>query len=338
MSYTINLAGLPYISFPSDTPIPDIVKVLEQALIEHPEDELDIVRFVVSYASYVKEKHELCMQAADRLLVLAEDDEDRMNALLGKAGVLWEDRIDLDAAEKLFIEAYNIEAEYQQPYQNLCEIYMERKEYAKALHWANLALQQEGLESIGLKLKGDALLALNRVDEAFETFQSVIEKGTYLAAAYFGMAKCYLDKEQYEPAREACIAAFEKCSYPEPIYAYSIGYCYQHLDDPYRAMKWYCKALDIEPSFTDALNNLAIIHHDLNNGWEEAVPYLLKAVELSNEAINESMKAVYHNLSIYYKLILNHKQASYYSKLMYKCMGLDDGFIDFLGALGDEDD
>jgi|GEM_PF-1516693 len=338
MSSTTTLASLPYISFPSDTSLSEQMKMLEKALVEHPEDELNILRFIVPYATSLKDKHNLGVTKADRLLELAEDDDDRMEALISKGVILWQDRINPEEAEKLFIEAYNIDPEYQQHYENLCDMYMDRKEYAKALHWANLMIKQENLIHIGLGLKGDALLALNRVDDAIEAFEFKIKLAGNPATAHYGLGRCYALQENYEAARDACIIAFEKCHYPEPSYAYSVGFCYQQLDDPYRAMKWYSKALDIEPSLPEALNNMATLNHQLNNGWEEAVPYLLKAVELSNEAINSSMREVYRNLGAYYTNILDAEKAAYYSKLTKKCMGLDDDLIDFLDSFGDGDE
>jgi tetratricopeptide (TPR) repeat protein len=109
------------------------------------------------------------------------------------------------------------------------------------------------------------------------------------------------------------------------------------MDDPYRAMKWYTKCLDIEPSYPNALNNMAVLSLELTNGWEEAVPYLLKAVELSNEAINPEMRVVYRNLWAYHTQILDTEKAAYYQHLNYRCLGFDDDVADFLGSFGEKD-
>jgi len=81
---------------------------------------------------------------------------------------------------------------------------------------------------------------------------------------------------------------------------------------------------------------MAVLQLDLDNGWSEAVPYLLKAVELSGEVINKSMRIVYRNLWAYYTQILDEEKAEYYHRLNYKCLGFDDDNIDFLDSFEKE--
>jgi hypothetical protein len=81
---------------------------------------------------------------------------------------------------------------------------------------------------------------------------------------------------------------------------------------------------------------MAVISMELSNGWEEAVPYLLKAVELSNESLSPSMKVVYRNLWAYYTQTLDHEKAQYYSSLVLQCMGFDSDTADFLSDLPDD--
>ena len=337
MAGVIRVNGLPNVSFPMGSSISDQVNILEQALIDYPEDEAKILNIILPYLSCVQEKYDVCIELADRLLALSEDPTHKAEALLAKASILWERRADIKTAEKLLIEVHAIDPTYQQPYEILCEIYREQKEYTKALHWANLMIQQEdGMDEIGLQITGDILVELNRTDDAIEAYKQVISLNENAATAYYGLGGCYAHQEKFELARDASIAAFEKCHYPESLYAYSAAYCYQCLDDPYRAMQWYNKALDIEPNFPDALNNMAALLLELNNGWDKALPYLLKAVELSGEAINPSMRLIYRNLWAYYSQILDKEKAEYYKRLNLKCTGLDDDSIDFLNMFGND--
>ena len=336
MNGRFQMNGLPNISFLMGSSFLEQVIILEQALIDYPQDELKILRQLVNLASCVKEKHGVCMATSNRLLEIAETNDDRAEALISKGVVLWQERINPEEAEKLLIEAYTIAPDFQQPYENLCDMYMERKEYEKALHWGGLMCAVEGMEHIGCELEGEALIALNRLDDAIKAFETAIKLEGNASTSNYGLSRCYAMQENYEAARDASITAFEKCHYPEATYAYSAGYCYQQLDDPYRAMKWYSKALDIDPTLPEALNNMAVLSLNLSNGWEEALPYLLKAVELSNEAINPAMRLVYRNLWAYHKQILDEEKAAYYSRLNYKCLGFDDDTIDTLGLLGDE--
>lgn len=331
-----NYHGLPYIKHPKSASTAEQVSAFEQALAEHPEDELKILRFLVPYSSMVAEKHDSCLRWANRLLKQGTSDQDRSDALYWKAYILFESKKDIKEAETIFLEIIEKEPDHDGVLGKLFELYMSTKEYDKALHWAEALSQLENAEHCGLLNKGEVLLAQERIEEALAAFKAILPLDMSLCNAYFGMARCYLAQENLELAKDACIQAFERCYYPEALYAYGAGYCYQNLDDPYRAMKWYCKALDINPADPSALNNMAVLQLELENGWSEAVPYLLKAVEQSGEAINKSMQPIYRNLWAYYKRGLNYEKAEYYHRLNYKCLGFDDDDIDFLDSFGEE--
>lgn len=328
--------GLPYTLHPVDMPSSEVVQLLEQALIDHPEDELKILRHLVPYTSSVPKLHQRCLQLADRMLQITDKEQDTSEALYWRATILLETRSGLKEAEDIFLNLYEKEPDHDGVIDQLFELYMHKKQYEKAFHWAEVMCQLEGAEHCGLLNKGEVYLAQERFQEALEAYRAIIPLNTHLHNAYFGMAKSLLATEQHEEACQAFINAFEHCHYPEPLYAYGAGFCYQNIDNPYRAMHWYTKCLDIDPSYSDALNNTAVLSMQLSSGWEDAVPYLLKAVELSNEAINPSMQVVYRNLWAYYTQILDKEKAEYYQRLSYKCLGFDDDSFDFLNSFPDE--
>ncbi|MBP9151023.1 MAG: tetratricopeptide repeat protein [Flavobacteriales bacterium] len=329
-------AGLPYLKHDDAMPMIEQVCLFEQALTDHPEDELKILRFLVPFSSMVKEKLDSCLEWADRLVQLAETEHDKSEALYWRAAILFEDRRNVAEAEAIFLQIIEKQPDHDGVLEQLFQVYMSTKQYDKAMQWAEAMYQLEGAEHCGLLNKGEVLLAQDRVDEALAAYKAILPLDTHLSYAYFGMASCYVELEQWELAKDAFIEAFERCHHPHELYAYGAGLCYQNMDDPYRAMQWYGKSLEIDPSFPNALNNMAVLQLDLENGWREAVPYLLKAVELSGEAINQQMRIVYRNLWAYYKQILDEEKAEYYHRLNYKCLGFDDDNIDFLDSFGEE--
>ncbi|MCF8464828.1 MAG: hypothetical protein K9G41_08300 [Flavobacteriales bacterium] len=330
-------SGLPYLRYPCSMPFSEQLNMIENALAQHPEDELRLLRLLVSYSVSVPQRHDSTLEWAHRILQLTNNPEYKIDALLARATVLWQDRRNVEEAENIFIKVHALDPDYQQPYENLVDIYLQQKEFNKALHWAQLMSVQEDMEHIGFRLKGEVLQKMERLEEAKAAYQEVIQMDLYPTKSYEGLARCYLAEENWALAKDALVQASERCHYPEVVYPYGVGLCYQNMDDPYRAMKWYIKALDIDPSYPNALNNMAVLQVQLENGWEEAVPYLLKAVELSGEAINDSMRIIYRNLWAHYKRTLNHEKAEYYHRLNYKCLGFDDDNIDFLDAFGDEE-
>ena len=329
---------MPYLRYPFGLPFSELLKLLENALSEHPEDEVKLLRLLVIYSTHVSDKWDKALMWSDRLLQVAVEHEDRAEALRGRATVLWESRRNVEEAERLFIELHALDPEYQDSYENLVAIYLEQKEYDKALHWAETMSLQESMDYLGFHLKGEVLLEMERLEEAKAAFEEAIRMDVYPASSYEGLGMCHLAEENWELAKDAFIQAHERCGQHEALYPYGVGYCYQNMDNPYLAMKWYMKVLDIDPAYPNALNNLAVLELELENGWEEALPYLLKAVELSGEAINNEMRVVYRNLWAYYTRTLNYDMAAYYQRLNFRCLGFDDDMIDFFDSFDSFED
>jgi len=332
----ITMNGLPHIQFSFDSTWDDRLGILEKALLEYPEDELKILKAMLPLTSIVKGREELRLRAADRVLQLSTDPEDRAEAMIARADVLHAQGKDIEEVIALYTEAQTLYPDFQDPYERLFEIYTKRKEYEKALQWARLMAEQEDMDHIGLPMVGKTLTELERIPEAIDTFEACIRENPKDAEAHCGLANCHLLQERYAEACAGFIQAFETCHYPEPLYAYGAGYAHQLNDDPYRAMKWYAKTLDIDPANPNALNNMAVLNLELSNTWEEALPYLYKAVELANEATTPEMRIVYRNLWAYHTQILDHDNAQYYRHLMMNCLGFDDDTIDFMDSLLDE--
>ncbi|MCF8257207.1 MAG: tetratricopeptide repeat protein [Flavobacteriales bacterium] len=271
MMMTLN--GLPNIQFSFDSTWDDRIDILEKALLEYPEDELKILMAMLPLTSIVKDREELRLRTADRVLQLATDPEHLADAMIARADVLHAQGNDIEEVITLYTEAQSLYSDFQDPYQRLFEIYTKRKEHEKALHWARLMAEQGDMDHIGLPMVGQALTELGRIPEAIDAFETCLRENPKSVDAHCGLANCHLLQERFAEATEGFIRAFEQCHYPEPLYAYGAGYAYQQNDDPYRAMKWYAKALDIDPAHPNALNNMAVLNLELTNTWEEALPY-----------------------------------------------------------------
>lgn len=336
MEMMIRYNGVPSITFPINSSFDDIVTAAEKAWAEHPEDERGIVVALTALGCSVQGRQELFIRAADRVLELSTDPEERAQALICKAYQFINTKTRLDEAERLMIEAQATDPDLQQPYETLYDMYTERKEFEKALYWGELMAQQEDMDHIGLELKGRALYELERYPEAIEALKAAIALDLYPSRAYCTLGGCYLNTGEFKAAQKALVTAFEKSNPPVAWYAYGAGCAYLQDDDPYRAMKWFSKALDINPAYPEALNNMAVISLGLEGSWHEAVPYLTRAVELSGEAIKPEMRLVYRNLWAYHKQILDEEKAEYYHRLNLQCLGFDDDTIDFMDDIREE--
>jgi tetratricopeptide (TPR) repeat protein len=330
------ISGLPYVCFPENTPWSDVLDLLLKALSEHPQDELTIQKAIMPLAAGIEGKEEVLLNAADRVMQIATDPADLAEAMIVRADVLYVKGRDAVEAEALYMQAQALWPDFPEPYEKLFVICNARREFEKALEWARLMALQEELDHQAMPLVGYALTDLMRIPEAIEAFSLAIDLDPKNPDAYFGLANCYLMSDRFDEAGKIFIRAFECCRYPESAYAYAAGFANQCNDDPYRAMKWYLKALEIDPSHFDALNNMAVLQLELADDWNEAMPYLLRAVELSGGATTPSMRVVYRNLWVYSKQILDHEKAEYYHQLMMMCPIFDQDTLDFLDGLLDE--
>lgn len=126
-------------------------------------------------------------------------------------------------------------------------------EAGKALAQIDRFLAGRPKDAQGRFLRGLALTALNKPDDAIAVFRKLTEDYPELPEPYNNLAVIYAQKKQYDKARDA----LEKAIRTHPAYATA----HENLGDLYSrlASQAYFKALQIDGSNTSAQTKLAMI-------------------------------------------------------------------------------
>jgi tetratricopeptide (TPR) repeat protein len=106
---------------------------------------------------------------------------------------------------------------------------------------------------------------------------------------------------------------------------YSIGVCWQRLDDDYRAMGAYTKAIEYHPEMPEPYNNLASITFNSQGKVQEAIVLLKKALEQFEDDNDEYCRPIWQSLKLMYRTIQDYDQEAYAHYKMICCMGF--GFL-----------
>jgi tetratricopeptide (TPR) repeat protein len=128
---------------------------------------------------------------------------------------------------------------------------------------------------------GNAYSKVEDFDKAIWAYDYCILINEEFGAAYFNLGNAYLSAEKFHPA----IEQFQKCieiDGDDPVALCYIGEAYEQLNELPLARLFYQQSIDMAPLLPDAWLGMGIVH-DLEDKTFEALPFILKAIELDDE-------------------------------------------------------
>ena len=205
-------------------------------------------------------------------------------------------------------------------YFNLACIYIDLKEYDKAIHIFEDIVNE-------IKNKNDSVLAdvyfglglchdnLCQKELAIENYEAAIKYGYNNPDCYYFLAYLYdeeeKDKDSFETKR--AIECLEKAINLAPDYVYSyvcLGNIYARCEDNEKALKCFLKSLELDKDNVTNSNYNVAVTYDVLGKKEEALKYYLEELKAPNP-----FKAVYYNLGILYKDMKKYDESlQYYLK------------------------
>ncbi len=93
--------------------------------------------------------------------------------ILGKIGLFYLEIYNFDLAEKYLLEAYACDDKDTSVLNNLASLYLQKKEYEKALDWVNMALEINSENSYSYRIRGYIYKSLGKEKESKEDFARV---------------------------------------------------------------------------------------------------------------------------------------------------------------------
>jgi len=170
----------------------------------------------------------------------------------------------------------------------------EKKDFAKALHYVTMAARIEPTEGYYYWCQAGKLLAkMGNSEEAMFYFKMVIKLNPEYAEAY-----------------------------------YCLGRCYQQIEEPYRALSNYYKALEYRPDFPEVYTNIGVIKYEEDSDIQSAIAFMKTALEKKPD--NKLKTLLLINLIRLHKQIADYDNQEYYNAKLLETMGF--------GAMTDDED
>ncbi len=198
------------------------------------------------------------------------------------------------------------------------------KIFAKTDQYENPRVEKT--ESKRSELVTNMLFALNKLgknDEAYQLIKQAQAEDPDNVDLIIGEANYYLKKGDNDKFVDAMKRLYEKD--PKPAYAYNIGFGYYKMGKQEEALKWFNKAIELDPNYKDAYMGASLaalakerelvdqINENLNNPkkydelmaqlnevYRKALPYLEKYHELDPSDIStiRTLKKIYTSLDM----------------------------------------
>ena len=153
----------------------------------------------------------------------------------------------------------NVQVEKQQSeaYRNIGEAYIEQGDYTSALKQFLMAEKLYADDPFLQNNLGLAYLARGRVDLAIRHLKKAIDLNPDYAPARNNLGRAYVAKGDYDAAIPYFLALTENLIYATPHYPLSnLGWIYYNKKEYDRAEAYYKEALDVNPTFINALLGL----------------------------------------------------------------------------------
>jgi tetratricopeptide (TPR) repeat protein len=143
-------------------------------------------------------------------------------------------------------------------------------------------------------IKGDALQALGRDDEAEQAYRQALATDPDLMAPYYALAAIHMRRNQTDKAIAQYEAALSHKP-DQPGLHTILGTILDQQQKPEKSEQHYRKALEIDPEFAPAANNLAYLLAQQNQHLDEALNYARIAKEKypDDPGVMDTMGLVY---------------------------------------------
>ncbi len=109
-------------------------------------------------------------------------------------------------------------------------------------------------------------------------WEDVMQKSPDKKRGYINLPRAYLEKKDFEKAREYYEKIIEKDPL-DPRGYYNLGILYNTEGDKEKALMLYNKAIEIDPQQADVLNNLSVLYSEKND-VDRAIANLQKAIKI----------------------------------------------------------
>lgn len=185
----------------------------------------------------------------------------------------------------------------------------------KAMEWLEPVKERYKDKDAYIAVVADCLYNQGLIEEAIPMYNKLIDIDPYSAPAWYGLAKCYFDDQNYEQAIDACEYAL--IGDDEFTDAYSMkGHCFYQLRNMDAALECYRKAEELHgltPEFVLTFTGLCYL---AKGDWEDALKNLEEAIRINGETDNTDiiLPSLYTNAALCLDKLGKARKAHQYCK------------------------
>ncbi len=214
-------------------------------------------------------------------------------------GNLYLGKKDLASARENYVKSMEKNPYLMDVFTRLIQTYVLEKKFQEGIEKCDTQLKkiqdQPIVTSIILHQKGNLLMGMKDLEQAKAAYELALKENPKYILPYLALNRIYTIQNQTEQA----ISILEKLTQARPDQAgtfSTLGSLYQSLDKMDKAETNYLKALELNPSHVQTLNNLAFLYADQNREMNKALEYARKARELAGEVpeIMDTLGWVYY--------------------------------------------
>lgn len=242
----------------------EALEVTEYGLSQHPGNTAILVEQAYLYID---------LQDRDKAIETVDSiTEDDSEVRILRASLLYRDGME-DEAETLL---KSVEEDSLANLIDVCYMYLDMGLPEKALPWLERNTKFADQEAY-ISVSGDCYFALDRLPEAIEYYNKLIDRNPYSATYWYGLARCYFCQGEYDKAIDACDYAI--VSDEEFADAYLIkGQSFYQLGNEEKSLENFQLADKYGAAPPELLNSFIGLSKTADGEWEEAYKHLEKAI------------------------------------------------------------
>ncbi len=187
--------------------------------------------------------------------------------------IILQDKKNYAEAEKYYRRAIELNPNYAEAYNNLGNLLKDAGRNKEAEIYYNLSLKINPKNYKVYNNLGLLCNDLQRLDDAETFYKKAIELNPNYAEAYNNLGNLFRIKNQLPVSVKTAETAIDKTAEIEIASAEFVSS---------EAEKYFRRAIELNPNYAEAYNNLGIALYDFNK-FSEGQSYLLKAIELKHD-------------------------------------------------------
>jgi len=299
--------------------------MLRQAIVDHPEDELQLLHQLIIFVAVTEHKDELPV-LAERLLTLDTEKKFTADVFIILARY-YNEKKETSKSIEYYLKTLDVSNDFEEAIIELGEVYEKSSDFDHALKIYEM-LDNKNIEfgkEDRYRFQGNVYIQKKDFDSALECFKKALDiyPGDEDGWITDSIGRTYWHKKDFIEAMKWFKILLDKN--PDSIDGhYGMGLCYQDLGDVYRAMHHYTEALKTKPDFAEVYNNIAALMINFEGEMKKGIEMLEKAI--ANASVETNISLFYLNLSRVYSKIADYDKADYYKTKYMESFGFD---VDF---------